>query len=348
MPLTEGEIKALAFLKKEAKLEPIDSSKPLKAFPTGSIVLDALTGCGGLPEGRIIEISGPESSGKSTLATVICGVFQKKGKRPCYIDVEQTFDSYYASKLGFTIGKLDDPKGFLFHPSSIEEATQIAIAFGSLDTTGCVVLDSVAAARPQKELDGSEQIGLHSVRVASFVQKIIPVINKTGCVLVGVNQNRTKMQKMGPRTIVSEDVAGGRAWKYHCTCRFGLRICGTEKGMDFNPLTGKEEEVKVSNRVRINAIKNKAGIPHRTGEIIIKFGEGIDNIATVIELAEAYKILVKSANGYFKYEAKKDPKRNFTCRGVMEVRDKLRGDQALMKEIIDRIGLDKILANQGK
>jgi recombination protein RecA len=344
MPLSDGEKKALSFLLKEQKLEPVDSGRPMEAFPTGSIVLDSLTGCGGLPKGRIVEISGAESSGKSTLAIAVCGVFQKRGKRPVYIDVEQTFDTGYSKKLGFELGSVSDPQGYLFQPETIEDATQVAVAFAGLETTGCLVLDSVAAARPRDELEGSDRIGLHSVKVADFVHKVVPLAGKSGCVIIGVNQNRTKIEKVGMRTNVYEDVAGGKTWKYHCTCRFGLRIVGVEKGLEFNPLTGQEEETRVSNRVRISAIKNKAGVPHRSGEVIIRYGHGIDNIATVVELAEAYGVLSKSGNGYYKYESKKNDKLNFSVRGAVELRARLDSDKDLLREIVDTLALDRILA----
>lgn len=346
MPLSEAQKKVLAFLAKEAKLEPT-VAKPLKPFSTGSIVLDALSGCGGLPRGRVIELSGAESSGKSTVATAICGVAQSlpQGFKPVYIDVEHTFDPGYAKKLKFDLGDPKDPKAFLFQPCSIEEATEIACSFAALPETGVIVFDSIAAARPQSELDGSEQIGQHSKAVAALCNRISRLIDASEVLFIGVNQNRVKMEKIGMRTIVSEDVAGGKSWKYTCTCRFNLKIVGCERGMELNPLTGKDEEIRITNRVRINTLKNKAGFPHRVGEIIIRFGEGIDNISTVIELAEAYKVLEKSGNGYYKYESKKKADHSFTERGSELLRKRLLSNKALLTEIVDGIGLDRILAN---
>lgn len=345
MALSEAHKKALAFLSKESKIEPVVGYKPIKPFPTGSIVLDALTGCGGLPRGRVVEISGAESSGKSTLATAIAGVAQTQGFKPCYIDVEHTYDSAYAKKLKFELGKTEDPKGFLFQPNTIEEATEIACAFGAIPETGVIVFDSIASARTTNELEGSDQIGQHSRAVAGLCNKISRVIDSSEVLFIGVNQNRVKMEKIGQNTVVTEDVAGGKSWKYTCTCRFNLRIIGGDRGLELNPLTGKEEEVRITNRVRISTIKNKAGVPHRTGEIIIRFGEGIDNISTVIELAEAYKVLEKSANGYFKYDSKKKADHSFTDRGAEALRKRLISNKTLLTEIVEAINLDKILAS---
>lgn len=252
-------------------------------IPTGSILLDQALGVGGYPKGRIVEIYGPESSGKTTLALEAIAQAQLKGGRAAFIDAEHAIDPEYASKLGVDIDEL-----ILSQPDSGEQALEICEMLASSGAIDIIVVDSVAALVPQAELDGvmlDNQVGLQARLMSKGMRKIAGILNKTGTVVIFINQLR---EKVGVIYGNPETTTGGRALKFYASIRIDIRRAEAIKsGSDI-----------VGNSVKVKIVKNKVAPPFKSCTIDMIFGQGISRTGELLDLGEEYGLLKKSGNWY--------------------------------------------------
>lgn len=259
------------------------------AISSGSIKIDEALGIGGYPKGRIIEIYGPESSGKTTLALHAIAEVQKKGGRAAYIDAENAIDPAYAKNLGVNIDEL-----ILSQPDSGEQGLQIAemlIKSGAIDI---IVVDSVAALVPQAELDGEmgdAQVGLQARMMSKAMRKLSGVMNRSECTAIFINQLR---EKVGIMFGNPETTPGGRALKFYASVRLDIRRSEAIKN-------GTEI---IGNKVNVKVVKNKVAPPFKTASIEIMYGEGISYVAELLDLCVDHNI-VKKSGAWFSYNGEK-------------------------------------------
>ena len=289
----------------------------VEAVPTGSLTLDLALGIGGVPRGRIVEIFGPESSGKTTVALHIAAEVQKLGGTAAFIDAEHALDPIYAKALGVNIDEL-----LVSQPDSGEQALEITDALVRSGAVEVVVVDSVAALVPQQEIDGdmgSSHVGLQARLMSQALRKLSGSISKTNCVVIFINQLR---EKVGVMYGNPETTTGGRALKFYASVRIDVRKVENLKQGD---------EV-FGNRVKCKVVKNKVAPPFRVAEFDIIYGKGIAKAGEIIDIAIELGIIQKSGS-WFSYNGEK------VAQGKENTKKVIQENPELMKELEEKIKL---------
>lgn len=289
--------------------------KNIDVVSSGSLLLDQALGVGGFPKGRIIEIFGPESSGKTTIALHAIAEVQKTGGRAAFIDAEHALDPVYARKLGVDIDEL-----LLSQPDTGEQALEIVEALVRSEAMSIIVIDSVAALVPQAEIEGEmgdSHVGLQARLMSQALRKLSGIINKTNTICIFINQLR---EKVGVMFGNPETTPGGRALKFYSTVRLDVR---------------RGEQIKVGgdvlgNKTNIKVVKNKVAPPFKTAEVEIMYGEGISKVGEIIDLASNLGIIDKSG-AWFSYKGEK------IGQGKENVKLVLKNNPAMYKEIEDKV-----------
>ncbi len=302
------------------KLGESEANMNVETVPTGSLSLDIALGLGGIPKGRIIEIYGPESSGKTTVALHMVAEIQKRGGIAGFVDAEHALDPVYARNIGVDIDNL-----YISQPDSGEQALEITETMVRSGAVDIIVVDSVAALTPQAEIDGEmgdSHVGLQARLMSQALRKLTSAVSKTKCIVVFINQLR---EKIGVMFGNPETTTGGRALKFYATMRMDVRRIETIKA------AGNEF---VGARTRVKIVKNKVAPPFKEAEFDIMFGEGISHIGEVIDLGVKLDVIRKSGAWFYYGEQR-------LAQGRDNVKELLVNDPALCAEIEAKIQSDK-------
>jgi len=287
-------------------------NREISVIRTGALPLDAALGIGGVPRGRIVEIYGPESSGKSTLALHIAANAQRNGGTCAYIDAEHALDPNYAAKIGINLNDL-----LISQPDSGEEALNIAEMLARSNSIDVIVIDSVAALVPKSELEGEigdNFVGLQARMMSQAMRKLTAALSKSNTCAIFINQIR---EKIGVMYGSPETTTGGRALKFYASVRLDIRRTGGIKGADNS---------EVGNRVRVKVAKNKLAAPFQVAEFDILFNEGISRTGSVIDMAVDFNIIEKKGS-WFSYKAQR------LGQGREMVREELKNNIKLLEEL---------------
>ena len=284
-------------------------------IPSGSLLLDEALGVGGYPKGRIIEIYGPESSGKTTLALHAIAECQKAGGRAAFIDAEHAIDPVYAKNLGVDVDEL-----ILSQPDNGEQALEIVEMLASSGAISLIIVDSVAALVPQAELDGEmsdSSVGLQARLMSKAMRKLAGVLNKQNCAVIFINQLR---EKVGVMYGNPETTSGGRALKFYASIRIDIRRTEALKaGSDI-----------YGNTVKIKIVKNKVATPFKTCELDIIYGQGISKESEILDKAVELGIIKKSGS-WFEYKGSK------IAQGRDVAKEYIKSNEDVAKELIEQI-----------
>ena len=287
----------------------------VEVIPTGSIGLNAALGVGGYPKGRIIEIYGPESSGKTTLAIHAIAECQKAGGLAAFIDAEHAFDRFYAANLGVDIDNL-----YISQPDNGEQALEIADQLIRSSAIDIIVIDSVAALTPKKEIEGDmgdSAVGLQARLMSQALRKLTSTISKTNTTCIFINQLR---EKIGVMFGNPETTTGGNALKFYASVRLDIR----------RVTSIKDGDNIIGNQVRVKIVKNKVAPPFRKAEFEITFGEGISKIGEIVDLGVEYGIIKKSGS-WFSYGESR------LAQGRDAVKELLKDNPELCEELESKI-----------
>ncbi len=290
--------------------------EPIEAISTGSIGLDIALGIGGVPKGRIIEIYGPESSGKTTLALQITAEAQKKGGICAFVDAEHALDVKYAQNLG-----VDTDNLLVSQPDYGEQALDIVESIARSGAVDLIVIDSVAALTPKSEIDGDmgdTHVGLQARLMSQALRKLTGILHKMNTTVIFINQIRMKIGMMGYGS--PETTTGGNALKFYASVRLDIRRIATLKQADES----------IGNRVKAKVVKNKVAPPFKTAEFDVMFGEGISKEGELVDYGVKLDIIDKSGS-WFSYKDKK------LGQGREKVKAYLKEDKELAKEIEDEL-----------
>ena len=287
-----------------------DTHNEIAVSPSGSLTLDLALGVGGYPKGRIIEIYGPESSGKTTFALHAIAEIQKAGGRAAFIDAEHALDPVYVKNLGVNINEL-----LLSQPDTGEQALEICEALVRSEAINIVVIDSVAALVPQAEIEGEmgdSHVGLQARLMSQALRKLSGTINKTNTIAIFINQLR---EKVGVMFGNPETTPGGRALKFYSTIRMDVR---------------RSEQIKqgdsvIGNKTTVKIVKNKVAPPFKTAVVEIMYGEGVSRVSEIIDLGVEAGIIDKSG-AWYSYNGEKLGQGKETVKALLKENDKLRDE----------------------
>ena len=300
-----------------------NTSLDIPAIPTGSIAIDVALGIGGIPRGRVVEIYGPESSGKTTLTLSIINQIQKMGGVAAFIDAEHSFDASYAKTVGVTLDEL-----LISQPDTGEQALEIAETLVRSNAVDLVVIDSVAALTPRAEIEGEmgdSHMGLQARLMSQALRKLTAAINKSNTCVIFINQIRMKIGVMFGNP---ETTTGGNALKFYASVRIDLRRIESIK---------RGDEI-IGNRIRAKIVKNKVAAPFRDGEFEILFTEGISHLSDIIDMSVKHEIIQK-AGSWFSYGEEKIGQGRESARKYLEENPKIASK--IEKALLDKLNIKR-------